>query len=345
MAKAKVAAANEAPEEIELPELEVAEDDGPESAVVAPDDNVKGGEPSDEESETSTVRKGQEEVVEKTASGVEEQELPVPNSWSSVGKAEWAKLPKAAQAEITKREKEIHQGIEQYRDRANFADQVNSAINPYLPIIRAVGSNPVAAIQELLQTAYQLRQDPHGTLLRLAQVHNVDLPSLAARMGGSADHEQQGQVDPLVRRILERQDALEANLNGFHQRALTDESSKAEQDLMAFHADAKNEFFSDPHVRNTMGQLLKSGMVGDLKSAYDQAVYLVPHIRTQVLARQTEQSLNASHEKARRKAADARRAAVDVVDDAGSESLFPEESDDLSVTLRKNYRLSIAGRL
>lgn len=236
----------------------------------------------------------------------QEQKKPVnvPQSWSATAKTKWAELPSDIQAEIAKREEEVHKGFTRMDEERNFGKQIKDVVTPYMPMITAEGGNPAAAIQDLLNTAYLLRTatpDRKAQLFaQLANQFGVDMNQLP----------QATYVDPHLQALEQRQRQLENELQ--RERAL-----KAQQEQSVIHSEI-NAFANDPanihfeSVKAHMAALLQNGLAKDLRDAYDQAVYARPDIRSTLLEQQRFESQAKRASDIKNKTQAARNAAISV---------------------------------
>jgi hypothetical protein len=177
------------------------------------------------------------------------------------------------------------------------------AAQPYLAMIQAEGGTPVAAFKDLLNTAYQLRQNPAGVVRALAEQFGVKLEQPAA---GDA----QGQASPEILELRQQVADLKNGLTEGQRAQQAELRRTADAQLAAFANDTKNVYFND--VRSSMASLIQSGEAKDIQDAYDKACWMNPAVRqalTQQAAAKAEQERIAE---AKRKAADAKRAAFDV---------------------------------
>lgn len=76
-----------------------------------------------------------------------------PNSWKPAVREHWAKLPSEVRAEVSRREKEILQGMSQVAQIRKFGNDFAQVIGPYSHLIRAQNSTPLQAVSNLMQTA------------------------------------------------------------------------------------------------------------------------------------------------------------------------------------------------
>ena len=81
----------------------------------------------------------------------------------------WAQLPPAVQQEVLKREADIFQGIEQYRDLAQTGRVFQQALAPFQEHFRAAGMDPVATVGNLLNAHHVLARGTADQKLQLVR--------------------------------------------------------------------------------------------------------------------------------------------------------------------------------
>ena len=227
-----------------------------------------------------------------------------PSSLSVEAKAKFATLEEPIRKEILRLDANFHKGIEQYKTDAGFGKELQQIAQPYMAMIQAEGGTPAGAFRDLLNTAYQLRQNPQAVVKALAQQYGVELGP-AAPAGDPA-----AQTNPEVAELRQRLAAFESKLTEGEQAQQQELRRAADEAMAKFAADPKNVYFTD--VRASMASLIQSGEAKDYQDAYDKACWINPAIRqalTQQAADKAEQERIA---KAKVKSADARRAAFDV---------------------------------
>lgn len=232
-------------------------------------------------------------------------EIKAPNSWSANAKTKWTEIPTELQAEINKRETEIHQGFTRMDEDRQFGKALKDIVQPYMPIIQAEGGTPVTAIQALLNSAYVLRtgtpQAKTQLFQQLAQQYGVDLAQIS-----------QGQVkvDPQLQAIQSELVQLKSD----RQQEITMREQQQREALQgtidAFAADPAHVHFEV--VKPHMVALLKGGLAKDLQDAYDQAVHARPDIRSTLLQSQSAELEANRIADAKAKADKARKASVSV---------------------------------
>jgi hypothetical protein len=203
-----------------------------------------------------------------------------PNTWKKEAAAEWAKIPPVVQAEINRREANIHEGIEQYRAAATFAQTMEKAISPYAATIQSLGITPDVAVNEMMKTDHRLRygspQEKNDTFLNLARAYGIDVTAL--------QNPQQQNIDPHFAHLQQELGQLKGYIQNQQSTAQQESEAKLHSEISAFAADPSHSHFEA--VRGHMSALLQAGQAKDLPDAYEQAIYANPTTRAAVLAEQ-----------------------------------------------------------
>ena len=177
-------------------------------------------------------------------------------------------------AEYTQqRENEYKTGVSTYKAEAMQAKELQEAVTPFIAEMQASGINPAALIKANLQAHYTLHkgtpEQKLAVLQEIARQFNVPVQLLG---------QQQQQMPPLVTELLGRIDQLQQQVSGvtsWRQQQETDrlmgEISKVADDS------AKYPYFEQ--CRETMAQLLESGLAQDLPTAYAKAEWMVDEVR------------------------------------------------------------------
>lgn len=265
-------------------------------------------EPEEEAEEPVEEVEESKEEPEDTAPTVEEEpevaqealtdapEIAPPQSWSREAKEEWKDIPPKAMEYINKREADIHQMFTRHDGELRMGRELKEVINPYMPIITGEGGTPATAVKDLLNTAYQLRtgtpEAKAALVHQIAEQYGVDMNMVY----------QQPQQDPAYTN-------LQNELNGLKQQ-ITQQSTLQEQaeaaninaEVEAFAAKPENIYFEE--VRAAMAPLLSSGQAQDIQEAYDMAIWSVPSVRADLLAKQeTEKAAKRKADIAKKKQA------------------------------------------
>lgn len=257
-----------------------------------------------------------------------------PDAWSPAAKAQFAALPAEVQAEIAKREAEVHKGFTKQDEQRQFGKAVGDVITPYLPLIRAEGGNPVAAVQDLLQTAYTLRtatpERKQEMFIGLAQQFGVDMNAVFQRLSGQA----QPQVHPQVAQMQQQLAQLQQERLWQQQAAQQQEKAQIDQTIEGFASDPKNVYFAN--VKAEMAALLRENRAKDLQEAYDMACWARPDIRPLLLQQQEQQRQADARARATRA-----RAAGSSVSGSPSGSAVAPGAVDPNASLRDTIRAAL----
>ena len=109
----------------------------------------------------------------------EPEEPPVwkrpPASWKKDFHEVWQKADPKMQEYAWQREEQMRAGVEPLLAKAQFADTMQQAIEPYLPTIQGMGLTPEKAVSALMQADYTLRTAPPQQKMQLfAQLAQSD---------------------------------------------------------------------------------------------------------------------------------------------------------------------------
>lgn len=199
-------------------------------------------------------------------------ELKPPASWKPEVREKWGSVDPTVKQEIHRREYEAQQVLQQGAQQRQFVDAFERVVQPYEMFIRAENSTPLQAVQNMMQTAAELRvgtpQSKANLVAGLIKQFAVDIEMLDTLLaGGAAQGGQQAQQplrDPRFDQFLAQQQQMLAQQQ---QR----EDHEVRQQMAAF-AEA-HEFYRD--VASTMADLVemrtRQGQTVDLEKVYEQA--------------------------------------------------------------------------
>jgi hypothetical protein len=206
--------------------------------------------------------------------------------------------------EFIRRSDEMHRGLEQYREKAQFGDTMRNALSPYMRNIEATGMAPDVAVQGLLQADSMLRT---GSSEQKVQM----LHKIAADYGIDILQAAQTQVAPFDSNSYALQQKLtqmESWIAQQTQARQQQESATLNSEVERFSSDPANVHFAA--VRDDMADLIQVGMAADLRDAYEKAIYANPTVRAQVLAQQQVKAETERKAIATQKAQSAKQAAA-----------------------------------
>ena len=202
-----------------------------------------------------------------------------PDGWTATAKAKFATLEPDIQAEIVRRETDMHRQFTTQDQDRTLGKGIRETAAPYLATIRAEGGDEKQAFAQFLNYAHIMRSGTPSqkaqALQAVAQQYNVELGQPL----------QQAPQNQQFENALQRLDRLERERQEEIQQRQVQEHSTLTGEIEAFKAEPGHEHFEA--VKTFMGTLLQSGQASTLKEAYDQAIWANPEIRSTLTAAQT----------------------------------------------------------
>jgi len=263
------------------------------------------------EVETAAPQQEQQRATKDVAEVEPEAEDPVwkrpPSSWKQNYHEVWKTADPRLQEYAYKREEEMRAGIEPLRSKAQFADQMNEAMRPYLNTINGLGIDAPRAVKALMEADHTLRysspSQKRDYLINLASQYGIDLSGATA--GSPAPS---GSVDPRYFAMQNELNTVRGEIKSFKQQQEEAENQSLLGEINSFAS--KAEYFEE--ARPVMVQLLQSGVAGTLEEAYEKAIRLDDDIFSQT--QQRSQAADAAQKSlsANRAAKAAKAAAVSV---------------------------------
>lgn len=235
-----------------------------------------------------------------------------PSSWSASAKAKFATLDPDIQAEINKREADMHAGGQKW---SGEKQTLLSYFEPVRAAAERYQAHPGEVIKRLAAANEYLERDPVGAIKWLADAYKVDLSKPLTEQSSAP----RPQADPVLLQLSEKVSSLE----GYFQQQ---EQNRVAETLQTFATQPGHEHYEA--VKADMGRLMmvamQTGREMTLQDAYDQAVWANPTTRTSMLASQNAGA--AAAQKQREAAEKARRGAISANGSPGS-PLAPARRD------------------
>jgi hypothetical protein len=194
-----------------------------------------------------------------------------PKSWAKETHELWAKIPPEAQAQIEHREKQMLEGLGQYKEHSELGRSIKEVVTPYMPMLHASGVDPAKAVAVLLNANYRLTTGP-------VEARRQAFIELGASLG-LVPQQNVPQEPPAVREMRERLAKLEGSLTQREQQQYEEARTRVTSEVEVFAKDAP--YFDE--VADDMVPFLNAG--ADLKTAYDKAIYANPVTRAKELSR------------------------------------------------------------
>lgn len=230
---------------------------------------------------------------------------PAPRSWAKEQHEHWAKLDPKAQDYIELREKQMLDGLEQYKGDSGFGKSMREAMTPYKAMLAAQGVDEVKATSYLLNAHYKLTtlqgDQKIAYLAQIAKTYGIQLPGFQPN---------QQPVDPAVRAAEDRLAKLEGKLNEREQRAYDEAKTRTATQVSTFveekddKGNPKHPYFEE--VGDDIIVFLNAGL--SLEESYDRAVYANPATRAKEQARLKTEAEAALKQRAKQEGNAARQA-------------------------------------
>lgn len=221
-----------------------------------------------------------------------------PKAWAKEMHEHYGKLEPSVQDYIDQREKQMMDGLAQYREHNDFGRQMREAVAPYQDLIQEAGVDAPRAVQALLNAHKLLTKSPpdqrHQYFMQLARDYGIDVTG----------ENPAPQVDPAVLELRQRQDRIEQALTQRQTAELEERRKATMSEVNEFAADKAHPYFED--VADDMITLLKTGL--DLPTAYEKAVWANPVTRQKEIERINAESESARTKKVQEEAAKAKAA-------------------------------------
>lgn len=216
-------------------------------------------------------------------------ELKAPASWRPEVREKWASVDPDVRAEVHRRENEAQRVMQQGAAQRQFVDAFERLMQPYEMFIRAENSNPLAAVDNMMRTAAQLRVGTPAAKVEIVagiiKNFGIDLPALDAALAGAQQPQHLAQQpqqfhDPRLDMLLAQQQRQAQEQAQF-------ENASIRQGLAQF---AQNhEFYGD--VANLMADIVevqtRQGMPVDLEKVYQRACQMHDGVSTIMQQRAT----------------------------------------------------------
>jgi len=228
-----------------------------------------------------------------------------PASWKKDYHETWNLADDKLKQYAWQRESEMKAGVEPLISKAQFADQMQEVLNPYMNTIQGLGIDAPGAVKALMEADHALRystpQEKRQYFARLAQSYGVNLNEMGNDLPQQA-------VDPTIYALQNELNNVRGEVMGWKQQQEQQQNQALLGEINNFSQRA--EHFEE--ARPAMIQLLQSGMATDLDDAYDKAIRLNPELFDAVQSGRQAEADAAKRAAANTAAKRARAAAVSV---------------------------------
>ena len=277
-----------------------------EAAEAAPEPKA---EPARAESPRDEAGKYAEQSGQAAADPAEPVEEPLwkrpPASWEKDYHEDWKAAPARVQEYAWQRENEMKAGVEPLISKAQFADQMQEVLSPYMNTIQGLGIDAPGAVKALMEADHALRysnpQEKRQYFARLAQSYGVNLSDMG-------DQPQLAPTDPTIYALQNELNNVRGEVQGWKQAQEQQQNQALLGEINNF--SQKAEHFEE--ARPAMIQLLQIGMAANLDEAYEKAIRLNPELFDAVQSGRQAESDATKRAAANTAAKRARAAAVSV---------------------------------
>jgi len=253
----------------------------------------------------------------------------VPKSWPKEMHEHWAKTDPKVQEYWETREKQMLDGLEQYKGDAGFGKQLRDVVTPYNAMLQAQGVDAPKAVQFLLNAHYQLTNSQPAErtahFVRLAKQYGIDLSTVKT---------DETSADPKVKALEDRVNQLHNTLTTREQAALTEAKARVAKDVEAFASDPSHPYFDE--VADDIVAMLNAGF--ELKDAYEKAVWANPVTRQKEMVRIQTENETKLREKAKAEADKAKKASSSNVRSRDTQKAPTEPKGSMEDTMRETLR-------
>lgn len=227
-----------------------------------------------------------------------------PKSWKKEKRALWDVMTPDQREYAFQREEEMKASYDAAAPKAQLADQITKAAEPYMNTVRGLGMDLPTAVSGLMKVDHDLRTLPYeqkmAVLTNVARGYGIDLTGQAQQAQPGFDSNMQQLQNELLN--------IKGQFSSFTQAQEAQQQRAAQEEIERFAKTA--EHFED--VKPAMAKLLQSGMAEGIQDAYEKAIRLDPEIFASIQT--AKQAVSDAEKKAAADAAAkrARAAAVSV---------------------------------
>ena len=278
------------------------------------------------EQKTERVRdeSGKFAKVERTQPEVQPEDEPVwkrpPASWKKEYHDAWKTADPRLQEYAFQREEQMRRGVEPLLTKAQFADQMQEAISPFMNTIRGLGVAPHQAVRKLMEADHVLRTSSPDQTLQL-------LTNLARDYGVDLTGANPVPMDQTYQQLMNELRNVKGEVMTWKEQQEHAQNQSLLNEINGFAS--KAEYFEE--ARPTMIKMLNSGFAESLQDAYDKAIRLDPDLFDKV--QQAQQAAQSQHRmiEANKAAKAARSAAVSVRSSTPGTNTAPKAQDRRSL--------------
>lgn len=206
--------------------------------------------------------------------------IEAPLAYSKSVREKWKDLPPDVQAELAKREDDIHKAMTRHDGDLQLGREIKEVVTPYMPLLRSYGVAPKDAIGDMMNTYHILYQGTpaqKASLIReTIRQHGIDIGQITA---------EQTAVNPELEALRQEIYQLRQQANPeIIKKTLQEEmeQSSIQSEVNAFASDPANLHYET--VKPLMASLLGTGAASSMKEAYEMACKAHPAVSSTIEA-------------------------------------------------------------
>lgn len=215
-----------------------------------------------------------------------------PKSWPKEMHEHWTKTPPQVQQYWQTREKQMLDGLEQYKQAATFGKTFHDVVSPYHEDFQRHGVQPQQAVQFLLEANRRLTT---GTPESRQQAYQELGRNLGLSAQAPANGEPAAPVDPRIQTIEQKLAQIEESQLAKQREAYQAAQATIKQEVDAFATDPNNAFFEE--VAEDIARFIKAG--DSLQEAYQRAIWANPVTREKQMQARLQTEAEKAKERAR----------------------------------------------
>ncbi len=254
-----------------------------------------------------------------------------PKAWPKEMHEHWGKVDPKVQEYLETREKQMLDGLDQYKGDAQYGKSFKDVVAPYTSLLHAAGIDPVQAVNNLLQAQYRLTQGTQDSRKAAYEQLGRDL-GLATPVGEPATP-----VDPTVKALQDKLASLETSVTASQQAALTAARQQSAKEVEAFASDTTAHPYFD-EVADDIAALLQATLATSLQDAYEQAVRRNPVTFEKEKVRLQTEAVEKFKENSRLEALPKKKAASVNVHSRDTQTAPTEPLGSMEDTVRAAFR-------
>jgi hypothetical protein len=294
--------------------------------------------PSSGEGIDNTAASSDTPPADPAATTPVDEDAEVPKSWPKEMHPHWPTTPKEVRQYWKTREKQMLDGLEQYKSNAVYGESFKKVLDPYLPHLHAANIQETELLGRLLNAHWRLTQgseaDRRAAYQELGRNLGFEAAAQVAADAQAGGNGQAASVSPEVKQALDRLNRIEQTLTASQQAQLEAARASASKEVEVFASDKAHPYFDE--CADDIVRFIQQGF--PLGESYEKAVWANPVTRTKELARlQTEKEAKA-RENARLDALPKKKAASVNLNSRDTRTAPTEPVGSLDETLKSTLR-------